>query len=149
MVSSRSISTERSLSCRRTRAPPIPAMAVSPSPRCPPPPPTLPEEATLRRLPNLVVSLCTADSAHQQCLSVNSCIKLIKCKVVLKCSLHNRLIDHTIISSMKNCHLQHFSNRSISINTKNWHIFVCPLKSNDYCILSDFSVNFGHGIFKY
>ena len=149
MVSSHSISTERSPSCLRTRAPPIPAMAVSPSPRCPPPPPTLPEEATLRRLPSLVVSLCTANSAHQQCLSINSCIILIKCKVLLKRSLHNRLIDHTIISSMKNCHLQHFSNRSISINTKNWHIFVCPLKSNDYCILSDFSVNFGHGIFKY
>merc|ERR1711963_309099 len=105
-----------------TRAPPIPAMAVSPCPRSPPsppPPPTPLEEATLRRLPNLVVSLCTADSAHQQCLSVNSCIKLIKCKVVLKCSLHNRLRDHTIISSMKNCHLRHFSNGSI--NTKNWH----------------------------
>ena len=114
VVSSRSISRERSPSCLRTRAPPIPAMAVSPSPRCPPPPPTLPEEATLRRLPSLVVSLCTANSAHQQCLSINSCIILIKCKVLLKCSLHHGFIDHTYMSSMKNCHLRHFSNRSIN-----------------------------------
>ena len=82
VVSSRSISTERSLSCLRTRAPPVPIMADSPCPRSPPPPPP-PEEATLRRLPSLAVSLCTADSAHQQCLSINSCIKLIKCKVLL------------------------------------------------------------------
>ena len=65
-VSSHSISTERSPSCLRTRAPPIPIMAGSPWPRCrpPPPPPPPPEEATLRRLPNLAVSLCTPDCAH-------------------------------------------------------------------------------------
>ena len=110
VVSSRSISTERSLSCLRTRAPPIPIMADSPCPRSPPPP----DEATLWRLPNLAVSLCTPDSALQQCLSINSCIKLIKCKVLPKCSLHIGFIDHTIMSSMKNCHLRHFSNRSIN-----------------------------------
>ena len=94
--------------------------------RCPPPPPPPPppEEATLRRLPSLAVSLCTPDSAHQQCLSINSCIKLIKCKVLLKCPLNNGFIDSTIMASMKNCHLGHFSNRSI--NTRKLAYFCMP-----------------------